>query len=270
MTYVGGCRMATGEERRSRLLEIVRVNQFASLPNLAAELGVSESTVRRDLDFLEDSGTAKRTHGGVFYTGPRPKVPHFEKRQQTHLEKKQQIARSANEMIEDADTLLLDGGSTTYELAQLLIHRPLQVVTNSLPVATLFTASETSDLVVVGGYVHSRTGVCLGNYANQMLRDLNVRYAFISVAGLNEGGLYNSNLMLVETEQSMMQAADEVVVLCDSTKFGRSSLARLGGLQDIDTLIVDSDISETWRERITEAGVRLIVAASDLDETDTP
>ena len=260
--------MATSEERRSRLLEIIRVNQFASLPNLATELGVSESTVRRDLDFLEETGTAKRTHGGVFYTGPRPKIPHFEKRQQTQWEKKRRIAQAANELIEDSDTLLLDGGSTTYELAQLLVHRPLQVVTNSLPVATLFMSSETSDLVVVGGYVHSKTGVCLGNYANQMLSDLNVRYAVISVAGLNEAGLYNSNLMLVETEQCMMQSADEVIVLCDSTKFGRSSLARMGGLTDIDTLIVDADISEIWRERIIEAGVRLVIASTETSDTD--
>ena len=155
------------EDRRTRLLERIRVRGFATLPDLAGELEVSESTVRRDLDYLEETGSAKRTHGGVFYTGPSPKVPHFDQRQAMQLDKKQQIAQAACKLIEDTDTVLLDGGSsTTYELARLLIGRPLQVVTNSLPVANLFTASDSADLVIVGGYVHARTGVSIGPYAN--------------------------------------------------------------------------------------------------------
>ncbi|MCO6457269.1 MAG: DeoR/GlpR transcriptional regulator [Pirellulaceae bacterium] len=248
------------EERRHRLLEIVRRRGFASLPELAGQLQVSESTVRRDVDYLEESGAAQRTHGGVFYTGPSPKLPHFEHRQAAHWEKKRQIARRAAELIEDGDTVLLDGGSTTYELAQALVGRPLQVVTNSLPVATLFASSDLVDLVVVGGYVHSRTGVTLGPYANEMLRQLCVRRAVLSVAGVNERGYYNSNLLLVETERAMMQVADQVLVLADSTKFGRASLAHLCDLGAIDSLVVDDGISGQWQERITSAGVQLVVA----------
>src|SRR6188768_1765720 len=162
------------DERRNRLLELVRVRGFAALPDLVDALGVSESTVRRDLDFLEETGVARRTHGGVFYTGPSPKLAHFDQRQSSHWDKKRRIAATAARLIEDNDTVLLDGGSTTYELAQLLVGRPLQVVTNSLPVANLFTSSD-ADLVLLGGYVHSRTGVSLGPYANQMLAGLNVR-----------------------------------------------------------------------------------------------
>ena len=82
--------------------------------------------------------------------------------------------------------------------------------------------------MLVGGYVHTRTGVCLGPYANGMLADLTVRRAVLSVSGVNEKGFYNSNLLLVETERAMMQAADEVIVVADSTKFGHTSLAHLG------------------------------------------
>src|ERR1700748_206913 len=128
------------EDRRTRLLELVRVKGFSTLPALAGQLQVSESTVRRDLDYLEENGSAKRTHGGVFYTGPSPKLPHFDQRQATHWDKKRQIAQTACRLIEDQDSVLLDGGSTTYEQARLLVGRPLQVVTNSLPVASLFTS----------------------------------------------------------------------------------------------------------------------------------
>ena len=248
------------EERRTRLIELVRQKGFASLPDLAGELQVSESTVRRDLDYLEEIGEAQRTHGGVFYTGPSPKLPHFDTRQVSQWDKKRLIAQQAATIIEDGDTILLDGGSTTYELARLLVGRPLQVVTNSLPVANLFASGDTTDLVMIGGYVHPRTGVTLGPYANQMIGDLNVKRAVLSVAGINERGYYNSNLLLVETEQAMMRAADQVIVVADSTKFGQSSLTRLCALEEIDVLVVDSEISEAWQSRLETTDVRLVVS----------
>jgi DeoR family transcriptional regulator, fructose operon transcriptional repressor len=250
------------DERRSRLLEFIRQHGFASLPALAESLAVSESTVRRDLDFLEESGVAQRTHGGVFYTGPSPKLAHFDQRQSLNWDKKRQISVAASRLIEDNDTILLDGGSTTYELGELLVGRPLQVVTNSLPVANLFTSSENADLVLVGGYVHAKTGVSLGPYANRMLAGLNVRRAVLSVAGINERGCYNSNLLLVETERAMMASAEEVIVVADSTKFGHTSLSQLCELNEIDTLVTDHEISTEWRERLAVAEVKLVVAES--------
>jgi DeoR/GlpR family transcriptional regulator of sugar metabolism len=249
-------------------LEMIRQRGFAPLVDLAEMLEVSESTVRRDLDVLEESGGAKRTHGGVYYTGPSPQLPHFERRQATQLEQKRLIALAASELIEEGDTVLLDGGSTTYELARLLVDRALQVVTNSLPVANLFTASDRADLVLIGGYVHARTGVCLGPYANGMLADLTVRRAVLSVSGVNEKGFYNSNLLLVGTEQAMMQAADEIIVVADSGKFGHSSLALLCGLSDVHTLVVDDGLSQMWRDRLQQAGVKLVIACQDDPASD--
>ncbi|MCP4193115.1 MAG: DeoR/GlpR transcriptional regulator [Planctomycetaceae bacterium] len=250
------------EERRSRLLDLVRQRGFASLPELTSEMQVSSSTIRRDLDYLEETGSAKRTHGGVFYTGPTPKLPHFDQRQQMEWDRKKQIAQRAAELVEDGDTILLDGGSTTYEFAQLLVGRNLQIVTNSLPVATLFSSGGANDLILIGGYVHQRTGVCLGPYANRMVKELSVRRAFLSVAGINERGCFNSNLLLVETEQAMMSVADEVIVLADSTKFGHQSLALMCQLSDVDTLIADADLVQDWRSRICAAGVNLSVAGT--------
>ncbi|ADB17942.1 transcriptional regulator, DeoR family [Pirellula staleyi DSM 6068] len=263
-------RQTTTEDRRNRLLELIQQRGFASLPDLAGQLQVSESTVRRDLDFLEETGVAQRTHGGVFYTGPSPKLAHFDQRQSTHWDKKRQIAVAASRLVEDGDTLLLDGGSTTYELAQLLVGRPLQVVTNSLPVANLFTSSDRADLVLIGGYVHARTGVSLGPYANQMLSGLCVRRAIISVAGVSERGFFNSNLLLVETERAMMGAADEVIVVADSTKFGHTSLAHLCNLNFIDTLVTDHEIDPTWQSALEEQGVRVVIAEQPQEQTNSP
>lgn len=248
------------DERRNQLLELVRRSGFASLPELAEELGVSESTVRRDLDYLEETGSAKRTHGGVFYTGSSPQLPHFEERQPAQWELKKAIARKAAELITPGDTLLLDGGTTTYEVARLLVGKPLQVVTNSLPVANLFASHSATDLVLLGGYVYPRTGVTLGPYANDQLAQLNVQKTILSVAGVNERGFYNSNLLLVETERAMMHAADQVIVVADSTKFGRQSLAHLCPLNSVQWLVVDQQLASEWPEKITAAGVELVIA----------
>jgi DeoR/GlpR family transcriptional regulator of sugar metabolism len=256
------------EERRNQLLEMVRARGFASLPELAEELQVSESTIRRDLDHLEETGTARRTHGGVFYAGPSPKLPHFDERQAAQWDKKKMIAAEAVKLVEDGDTLLLDGGSTTYEVARLLVGRRLQIVTNSLPVANLFASNANHDLVMVGGYVYPRTGVALGPYGNEMLEKLSVRRTILSVSGISDRGFFNNNLLLVETEQAMMHAADEVIVVADSTKFGRQSLALLCALDQVQHLVVDDEISQEWRQKIAQAGVELHVAAAADSTTD--
>lgn len=248
------------EQRRNRLLELIRSKGFIALPDLVDELRVSESTIRRDLDSLEDAGSAKRTHGGVFYTGSSPKLPHFDERQPGQWDKKRAIAQVASGLIEDGETILLDGGTTTYEVARLLVGRPLQVVTNSLPVANLFASSPTADLILLGGYVYPRTGVAVGPYANEMLSSLHVRKIVLSVAGINDRGFYNSNLLLVETEQAMLQVAEEIIVVADSSKFGHQSLARLSSLDAVDTVVVDHEISADWRKKLEDADVRLLIA----------
>ncbi len=251
------------EERRTKLLELVRSKGFAALPDLVEMLQVSESTIRRDLDYLEETGAARRTHGGVLYTGTSPKLPHFDVRQPAQWDKKRAIGRRAAALIEDGDTLILDGGTTTYEVARELVGRHLQIVTNSLPVANLFASSPHADLVLVGGYIYPRTGVSLGPYADAMLGQLNVRKTVLSVAGINDRGFFNSNLLLVETERAMMRAAEQVIVVADSTKFGHHSLAHLCRLEEVDALVVDSATPEAWRQKVLDAGVTLYIAELD-------
>lgn len=261
--------MSTGaatDQRRLRLRELIRQRGFVSIPDLRSSLDVSESTIRRDLDYLEAEGEAKRTHGGVFTTGPTATLGVFETRRDEQWEKKRIIAEAASQLFENHDTILLDGGSTTYELAKQLVHCPLQVVTNSLPLANLFSTTEQVDLVMLGGYVHNRTGVSLGPYANDMLRTLNVQTAVLSIAGADERGFYNSNLLLVETERAMMDAADRTIVVADSSKFGKSSLARMCELKDANIVVTDSELSEQWRSRLVSTGVELVIAEPTTQE----
>jgi DeoR/GlpR family transcriptional regulator of sugar metabolism len=258
----------TSMARRARMLEFIRQQGFVSIPELRDSLDVSESTIRRDLESLEESGEARRTHGGVFYTGSVSGIRQFQRGNPNDgaWDKKRAIALEASKLVSDHDTVLLDGGSSTYELAKQLVGRPLQIVTNSLPVANLFSASESVDLVVLGGAIHNRTGVTHGPYTDQMLETINVQKAFLSVAGVNERGFYNSNMLLVETERCMMRAADRTIIVADSTKFGRSSLARMCEWEQVDTLVVDQDLSTQWRDRIATLETDLILARLDTQD----
>ena len=251
-------------DRRSRLLDIIRIRGFAALDELVRELGVSESTVRRDLDALEEHGTAKRTHGGVLYSGSTPRLAEFDERQPANWAAKRAIAAQAAAVIEDDETVLLDGGTTTYEVARLLVGRSLQVVTNSLPVANLFASEARTDLVLLGGYVSPRTGVCLGPYANELLGRLHVTTTVLSAAGIAAEGLFNAHLLLAETEQAMLRVASRVIVVADSSKFGRKSLTLVAGLDSIDVVVSDAGLPQHWRDTVTAAGATLLI--TDIPE----
>lgn len=252
------------EERRQKVLQIVSRKGFATLSDLARAIRVSESTLRRDLEYLHQQGLLKRTHGGAMLWGDGLALPALEERAASQLEEKRLIARAAAARIRDGDAILLDGGTTTLEVARLLVGRPIQVVTNSLPIANLFASRREAELILLGGYIYPRTGVALGPLTVRMMEDIHVHQTILSVGGITAKGLFNSNLLLVETERQMMRCADEVVVVADHTKIGRQALAFLCGFGDIDVLIVDNRLAPEQRallEQQTEA--RLILAGEE-------
>jgi DeoR family fructose operon transcriptional repressor len=255
------------EERRQKVLELVNDRGFIALAELARTLNASESTIRRDLDYWDQHGLIKRTHGGAMFREDIRGLPTLEERTLRETEEKRQIATAAVTRIHDGDSILIDGGTTTLELAKLLVDRPLQIVTNSLPIANLFASSRETDLVMLGGYVYPRTGVALGPLTMRMLDDIHVHQTIMSVGGITAEGLFNSNLLLVETERAMMRSSDEVVVLADHTKIGQKALTFLCELAAIDTLIVDRGIQPEQRGLIEQADVKLIVAG-EPDQTE--
>ncbi len=250
------------EERRQKILEIVRGGGFVPLTELARTLQTSESTIRRDLEYWNQQGILKRTHGGAFYLADNAGLPALEERSASQLEEKQAIAQAAAARILDGDAVLLDGGTTTLEVARVLVGRRLQIVTNSLPIAQLFANRPETDLVILGGYVFPRTGVALGPLTVRMMEDIHVQQTILSVGGITAKGLFNSNLLLVETERQMMRCADEVVVVADHAKIGRQALAFLCELSAVDTLIVDAGLTPAQRALIDRTDARLIIAGA--------
>jgi DeoR family fructose operon transcriptional repressor len=271
ITHAGQAEAMLVEERRQRVLDLVSKRGFVALPDLARAIQVSESTIRRDLDELQAKGVLRRTHGGAIYIGADGAngaqgeandvaLPALEDRAGRELDEKREIAQATAARIEDGDTVLLDGGTTTLEVARLLVGRAVQIVTNSLPIASLFSSRRESDLVLLGGYVYPRTGVALGPWTVRMLEDIHVHQVVMSVGGITNKGLFNSNLLLVETEKQMMRCADEVVVVADHTKIGRPALAFLCELSAIDTLIVDRRLTAEQRALLDQTDVRVLIA----------
>jgi DeoR/GlpR family transcriptional regulator of sugar metabolism len=249
------------ETRRRRLLDLVSRQGFATLDELVRTLHVSESTVRRDLEALDVAGSVKRTHGGAVYSGELRSMPAFDERTATAATEKRAIGQATAALLEDGDTVLLDGGTTTLEVARALLGRQLQVVTNSLPIAQLLASSQQTDLILIGGYVYPRTGVAMGPLAIATMQDIRVRKAILGAGGIMADGIYNSNLMLVETERQMMACGQEVLIVADQTKFGRPALARLCGLGEVQRLVTDPGLPDEYRSILEQAGVTIHLAA---------
>ncbi len=253
------------ETRRQQLLDLIVRRGFATLDELVRALGVSESTIRRDLEALDLAGTIKRTHGGAICSDEVRSMPTLEERFASQAVEKRAIGRSTAALIEDGDTILLDGGTTTLEVARALAGRAIQVVTNSLPIAQLLAACKETDLILIGGYVYPRTGVAMGPIAIATMQGIRVRLTILGANGIVDDGIYNSNSVLVETQQQMMQCGQEVLIVADSSKFGRLSLSRLCGLGEIQSLVCDPAIPEGSLAALVAAGVKVHRAPLDLE-----
>ena len=245
------------EQRREEILQLIDINGFVSLQELVNKWGASESTVRRDLEYLDGIGQIRRTRGGAAYTGE--SLTPFEERRVRETTEKEKIGKAVADLIQPGETILLDGGTTTLEVARSLGGKRLQVVTNSLPIANLLAQQSSIELILIGGYLYPRTGVALGPMAEAALADLNVPRVIMSAGGITEKGLFNSNSLLVECERRMIKAAEQVWVVADSSKFGRSALTFLCELSNVTRMIVDSGLSQPWRDVVEKAGVELTV-----------
>ena len=247
------------DQRRYNILQTIETQGFVSLQSLVELVGASESTIRRDLEYLDRIGQIRRTRGGASFSGD--SLTGFDERRSQATADKQAVARVAAGLIQPGEAVLLDGGTTTLEVARQLVGRALHVVTNSLPIVNLLANQPEIELIQIGGYLFPKTGVALGPLAVSALSQIHVRRLFMSVGGITEQGLFNTNTLLVETERQMMLSAEEVVVVTDSSKLGHSALAHLCPLQKVHQLIVDSGITDEWKRILESAGIKVLVAS---------
>lgn len=255
-------------ERRNRIVEMVNSTGSRLVNDISAELGVTEVTVRSDLRLLEERGLLTRFHGGaarIDVTGSESGYASAEislnERYQLAADPKKRIAIEAARLVKEGDTIILDSGSTTKLLAEELAGmRNIAVITNNLPAAAILTENKDITLVVCGGTVRHKTASLHGNIAAYALRDVSANLMFVGADGLDaENGIttFNEGFAI---SGIMAAASKQVVVITDSSKFGRKGFNQVLSLDKIDTVITDNEAPAEALAGLRKKGKTVIVA----------
>ena len=251
-------------QRQQLIVEEVRRRGAVRVSELTELLGVSDMTVRRDLDVLAGSGLVEKVHGGATVRGRlSADEPGFEAKSHRQLREKEAIAQAAAALVEPGQAIALTAGTTTWRLAHHLQNvADLTVLTNSLQVASVLYRDNRPDLtVVLTGGVRTPSDALVGPVALATVRSLHVDALFMGVHGMSaDAGFTTPNLLEAETNQALLACAARVVVVADHTKWGVRGLSRIARLDEVDTLVTDSRLPAEARAVISEHVAELIVA----------
>lgn len=256
----GNNRKLLSPEREALILDALG-NGVRTIAELAAVLAVSEATVRRDLRTLEQRGALRRVHGGAVKIDEREKrEPLFHEKASLRAEEKERIAASALELIEDGDSIYLDGGSTVLALARKLgARRELTVVTNSLMAAAELMESG-HRLILLGGEFRPLSRTLVGTLTSPIGEALHIGKAFFGTIGLTASGVSTTDPGEAYTKKLILGRAERAILLADSGKFGRASLIEAGKLGDFDTVVTDSGLFPEFQKMLKKHKIELILA----------
>lgn len=245
--------------RRTRILDYVSLNGEASVTELADEFGVSLDTVRRDLERLDEAGALTRTHGGAHRVHPTAALDSVAARGSVHQHAKRAIGILAAGLIADSETVLLNGGTTTLEVARALGDRQeLTVVTPSPSVAQAVPVSAAHATYLMGGRWHPEFEVSVGPVLLPGTKSLNADTLILGAAGLSAHGVSIPNLEEAEMLEAMIQASARVILVIDSSKFGRDALAKIADLHEIDVLVTETTPDRELLNAMRQSDVQLL------------
>lgn len=249
------------DERHAEVLRLLAAHRRVESARLAALFDVSAESVRKDLALLEERGLLRRVHGGAVPPEPSRAEPHVDDRT-GRLAEKSAIAHAALSFVPEGGSVLLDAGSTTLKLAEMLpTGTGLVVYTNSWPVGAAVHARGI-EVVLLGGRIRPVTVAAVGAFTAHALACINVDVAFLGTNGVSfTRGLTTPDADEADVKRQMLAAARQRVFLVDSSKFGQESLARHATLSDVDVLITDAGIADEHRTRLKDAGVTVEVAS---------
>ncbi len=258
-------------ERHRVILAAVRARPVATVGDLVEMTGTSEATIRRDIAALDEQGRLRRVRGGAEALNPpeqggligRP----FAVNETINIAAKRAIARVAAELCRDGEPVIINGGTTTYQMVHYLTERRLSVFTNSFAIAEHLLHNSRNSVVIPGGTVYREQNVILSPFGGVVASHFYAKRMFIGCQGLGRAGLMEADPMVVQSELALIGQAEELIVLADSSKFsGRSSLI-LCGLDRIATVITDGGIRDEDRAMLEAAGVNLVV--TDIGEQES-
>ncbi|MCG6904056.1 MAG: DeoR/GlpR family DNA-binding transcription regulator [Rhodobacter sp.] len=254
------------KERHRIILSAVQDRPVVTVIDLCALTGASEATIRRDIATLDGQKRLRRVRGGAEAITPpqfvglagRP----FSVNETINIAQKQAIARAAVELCEDGDPIIINGGTTTFQMVHPLASRRLQVFTNSFPIAEHLLKNSRNTISLSGGMIYREQNIILSPFENDVTRNFYARRMFMGAQGLGPLGLMETDPLLIQAEQKLIGQADELIVLVDSSKFENRSSLVLCPLTRIDTVITDDGISDRAAAMLEAADVTLIVTQS--------
>jgi DeoR family transcriptional regulator, fructose operon transcriptional repressor len=250
------------EERQQAIAARAIRDGRVEVSALALEFGVTSETIRRDLTALEQRQVVRRVHGGAIHVERLAYEPALAQRNQTMTAEKERIAKAALDELPTEGSILLDAGTTTARLAEILpADRTLTVITNAVPIASSLSTRPHIMLMVVGGRVRGQTAAAVDGWALGALEVTTVDVAFMGTNGISVArGLTTPDPAEAAVKRAMIRAARRVVVLADHTKFDDDTLMRFGSLDEVDTVITDAGLSDEATKRLEEAGPRVVRA----------
>lgn len=250
------------EERQQRIAERARSQGRVDVTALAADFDVTTETIRRDLTALERQGVVRKVHGGAIPVERIGFEPGLSTRDAVMTAEKERIGKAALAELPDEGALLIDAGTTTARLAEVMPgDRELTVVTNAPLIATTLVGHSMTTVLMIGGKVRGRTMATVDDWALRALADTYVDVAFIGANGVSaERGLTTPDTGEAAVKRAMIAAARRVVVLTDHTKVGADCLARFGSLADVDVLITDTGLDADAAEELSAAGPKVVRA----------
>lgn len=249
-------------ERHQYIIDYLKKNSFVKVVDLARSLGVSVVTIRKDLKTLEEKDLLHRTHGSASPSKSNVVDLPVQEKSEINSEKKAAIARAANELIEEGDSILLTSGSTIEAFAKVLTPKGLlNVVTPSVRVGIYLSEKENVDIMMLGGRLIVKSLSVRDAYTEEGLKYVRCSKAFFSCDGFDvDGGITTAFEAEARVTNSMLNVASEVVLLADSSKLGKSGFGRICDISRIDVLITDNALPQALRERFEDEGVKVIIA----------
>ena len=247
-------------QRRVKILNLIREDGHAKVQDLSKIFKVTDVTIRQDLEVLENMGYIQREHGGAFLKDVGSFAKTGQLLNQSHIEEKREIALKVLELINEEDSIILGSGSTTTEIAKLLInYKKLTVITNALNIALILGENPGISLIVTGGEFKAPTLSLTGKMAADSFKDIHANKLFLATAGISSDmRLTYPSLSDLIVKSAMIKSADQAYLVADSSKVGISSLANLGSISLIQTIITDNKISNESIEKIRRKNVNII------------
>ncbi len=247
-------------ERQQTTLDALARKPFLSIPVMARKLKVSEATVRRDFETLDQLGLVHRVRGGVARMNGARERGSFTERLEVLAAEKERIARAAARLVEDGETIIIDGGTTTSGMSKFIARKNIRVITNSVTVADYLSDVSSVEVIVTGGYLYRASKVLLGQPAILTLRKLNATKTFVSAGGLTFEGIGHSNSLIVETEKMMIARGREAILLADHTKFGTRATANVCPWTKFSKVITDKRVPQPFGDFFKKRGIEVVVA----------